>query len=272
MELSDINLIMVLEQKGNISKAADFLGLSQPALSKLLKKLETELGTKLFLRLPRGIKITREGEIYLHSFKKMLQNLKHAESQIAALNSEYSEKIDISVHPILGKYIIPKIESELSLFPEIDVNYLFQSSRDGVAEVLAGEMDMAIVADANDYPDLVKRTLWKEYIGLYSKDGEMKDTVLYNSKMIFANKHLRTIESKRSRAIDDYSIIYSILKRSDQMALLPNPIVKDIDKMKLITKFKPAMNISMVYRSDKIKTKGFMKLVSLLKKYAREDS
>jgi DNA-binding Lrp family transcriptional regulator len=269
MDLNDINLITVLEQNKSISKAADYLGISQPALSKLLKKLEAELGTKLFMRLPRGIKITREGEIYLHSFKKMVQNLKFAESQIAALNSEFSEKIDVSVHPILGKYIIPKIEAELSLFPEIDVNYIFQNSRDGIEQVLAGEMDLAIVADANDYPDLVKRTLWKEYIGLYSKDGQVKDTVLYNSKMIFANKHLRSIEFSRARAIDDYSIIYSILKRSDYMVLLPNPIVKEIDRVKLITKFKPTMNISMVYRSDKIKTKGFMKLVSTLKKYAK---
>lgn len=262
--------IITTEKLGSISKAADFLGLSQPALSKAIKNIEQKLGVSLFTRLPRGIKISKEGEIYLRCFEENIQNLENAKKEVLKLKTDYTESVSISIHPILGQYIIPKIENELFDFSEIKRTYKFQSSRDGTQDVLKGEIDLAIVADPQDFPDLIIKTLWREYIALYSGDGEMKSTLLYHSQMISANKYLKQIQCQDIRAIDDYSIIYSVLKGSNFMALVPNSIVKEEDKVQEIDRYGSDIDVCLLYRVDKIKTKGFIKLLSVLSSHSSQ--
>lgn len=264
MDFKEINLLLTVERVGKISQAADILGLSQPALSKAIKQIEKKLDARLFMRLPRGVKPTKYGEVYLKSYKKILTIMENTEKKVSALKSDYSQSIKISIHPILGDNLIPKIEKELILYPEIRLKYIFMESREGIQDVLNGNVDCAIVADPYDYPDLVKKTLWKEYVALYSKDAKIKETVLYNSKMISANKLLKIINFERSRAIDNYWIIHSLLKNNDFMALLPNSMVKDDDPIERIKKFSPLIEVSLVYRSDQNKTKSFSKVISTI--------
>ena len=269
MNTNEMIAILTINQEGNISKAADFLGISQPALSKILRTLESRLDIKFFKRLPRGVQLTKEGEIYIEKFQNILTELEEAKTEVKKLHSDFTDSLTLSVHPILGKYIIPRLEKELSSFKEIDLNYNFNNSRDNVQKVLEGSIDIAIAADASDYPDLVKIKLWKEYIGLYSKDGKLKDTLLYNSNMLFASRAIKLITPDHKRMVNDYNILYSILKRSNFMGLLPNPIADNEKKIKLIQKIGSDIEISLVYRADKIKTKGFKKLIELIKKSAR---
>ena len=58
----------------SFTKAAQRLCLTQPAVSHSVRKLETELGCKLFIRLPSGLKLTNEGLIYMITFEKHLPN------------------------------------------------------------------------------------------------------------------------------------------------------------------------------------------------------
>lgn len=54
---------------GSISKAADFLYISQPAVTKSIKKLESELGITLFNRTPKGVSLTENGKIFMSLLK-----------------------------------------------------------------------------------------------------------------------------------------------------------------------------------------------------------
>lgn len=271
MNFSEIELLFITQSFGNISKAADYLGVSQPALSKNIKNLETELDIKIFTRLSRGIKLTKEGEVFFKYAKISLNNFNQAKAEVAKLRSDYTENLIITIHPLLGKYIIPKLELALQKYKNLKVDYLFQNSRIGIDEVLTGKSDFTIAADVLNYPDIVKIKLWKEFIGLYSIDGEVKDKILFNSNMINANRILKSIKYKNKKEINDYSIIYSILKRSNDMALLPNPVAENESKVKLIKKFSPPIQISLVYRADQNKTKGFQKIINILKTHSRQD-
>jgi len=61
MELRDIEYFAVLAEHGNVGRAAAALGISQPALSKCLQRLETALATKLVDRTTKGVELTAEG-------------------------------------------------------------------------------------------------------------------------------------------------------------------------------------------------------------------
>src|SRR5262245_52732704 len=65
MELRDIEYFAVAAEHGHLGRAANALGLSQPALSKSLRRLERDLQVKLVKRTPKGIELTSEGSVLL---------------------------------------------------------------------------------------------------------------------------------------------------------------------------------------------------------------
>ena len=67
---------------GNISKAADELFISQPAISQSIKKLEQSLDTALFVRSSRGVQLTEEGELLFSHVKSAFQTLEAGEHQL----------------------------------------------------------------------------------------------------------------------------------------------------------------------------------------------
>jgi predicted transcriptional regulator len=265
MDKKQIETILKIKEIGNITKVADYIGVTQPTLSKFLSSTESKFGVQIFYRYARSLKPTEEGEILLNNFSEMLNIYNNCEQQIMQFRSGHKQEFQVGTHQVLGKFIIPKIEDKILKQKDIHLSYSFMNSRKVTEEVINGHLDLGIVADPQKYPELVIKPLWKEYIGLYSKDGKRKNTVIYNSNMIFANKTLNKLTFKEKRKIDDYSIIHSILKRTNQMGLLPNPIAESENKLKLIEKFQPYINICLIYSSSKAKTKGLSKVLSIIK-------
>ena len=73
------NLFLKVVETGSISKAANELFISQPALSQQLKKLEKEFNAKLFTRSNKGIELTKEGKIvykYFSMFEECLEEMR----------------------------------------------------------------------------------------------------------------------------------------------------------------------------------------------------
>lgn len=181
-----------------------------------------------------------------------------------------SEKISLVIHPILGKRIIPKLERNLENNKEIDLAYTFKTSREAMKDVLDGHSDFAIIADPLNYPELIVRNLWSEYIGLYSKDGKFKDKVFYNVNMIFLQKFLKQINFKLEKEINDYGLIADILNENNSMGFLPNPIAEQAKDLKLIKKFGNPIKVALVYRYDRRKSRIFTNAAKLIKKVSQE--
>lgn len=270
MTKKQIEMILAIKEFENMTKAADSIGVAQPTLSRFLSNTEKNFKVKIFYRHAKRMLPTEEGEILLEAFKNILEQYRQADQKILSLRNEGLQELSFGVHQILGKLILPKLEKKLELNKGINLNYAFMNSRKVTEEVVNGNLDLGITADPLRYPDLVIKQLWKEYVGLYSEDGNIKETILYNSNMLYANKTLKKIDFQYKKKIDDYAIIYSILKRSTStMGLLPNPIAESENKLNLIKKFQPSVNICLIYNSSKIKTKAIKETISLIQDSAK---
>ena len=96
-------IFLTVSETGSISKAADKLYISQPALSQQLKKMEKELEVDLFIRSNKGIDLTEEGKIvykYFSMTEKLLQEMK---KEIEDKKNNV-KKIKISGVPNMGNY------------------------------------------------------------------------------------------------------------------------------------------------------------------------
>jgi DNA-binding transcriptional LysR family regulator len=78
MSLAQIEYFMAVAERGHVGRAACDLRVAQPAVSRQIKKLEDELGAALFVRTPRGMKLSGAGEVFLGHARTILGGVRAA--------------------------------------------------------------------------------------------------------------------------------------------------------------------------------------------------
>jgi DNA-binding transcriptional LysR family regulator len=132
---------------GSITKAADELFISQPAVSQAIKQLESQLGGKLFNRVSRGMELTENGGKQVFEYvEKAISLLEKAEGKFSELNETAVGSLRISapdtiITHILMNYII-KFHEE---FPNVSVSFLNSTSRETIEAVKSGKADIGFI-------------------------------------------------------------------------------------------------------------------------------
>ena len=85
MELTPLRYFRTIAQTRHMTRAADALGVTQPALSAMLKKLETEVGTALVARTSRGVELTEAGRVFLVHADEALRSADQATTSVRQL-------------------------------------------------------------------------------------------------------------------------------------------------------------------------------------------
>lgn len=138
-------ILAIVDSGGNLTKAAEKMFISQPALSQILKKVETECDVTLFDRGSNPMRLTRAGERYARAARAML-DIEH--SMRRAFEDEKNlerGELHIGVTPFRATYLLPKILSQYHRkYPGIDV-ILHQTVSSNLARLMEhGVTDVTI--------------------------------------------------------------------------------------------------------------------------------
>jgi hypothetical protein len=82
MSLAQIEYFVAVAEEGHVGRAARTLRVAQPAVSRQIKRLEDELGAQLFFRLPRGMRLSGDGHVFLHHARLILSEIRVAREAI----------------------------------------------------------------------------------------------------------------------------------------------------------------------------------------------
>lgn len=143
MEHREMEYVIVIAQEKNLSKAAERLFISQPALSRFLTKLENELGTPLFERKNRQYLPTYAGELYLDTARQILRLQQQFDARLKSLLQTNRGVMSMGITPGRGHTILPLVlpafqaqfpDYELQVYEE-DVQTLERYLLDGTIEV-----------------------------------------------------------------------------------------------------------------------------------------
>ena len=130
----------------SFSKAADELYVSQPAVSYSIKRLEEELGVKLFIRLNKNIKLTEQGEKLLFYIENAFNNIISGHKALKESNDELSGEISIGIHSNIGTFLLPKyIKKFLSLYPNVKISIYNSRSGELKKQMQEGKLDILIL-------------------------------------------------------------------------------------------------------------------------------
>jgi len=131
----------------NISHAAEALYISQPAVSKSIKKLETLLDVKLFSRGSKGVTLTTEGKIFYEYIQKALHIISDGENILTELKSKKQGMITIGVSTVLCKhFLLPHLKPFMNKYPEIKIKIINKTTFDTLKNIDQGMIDFGIVS------------------------------------------------------------------------------------------------------------------------------
>lgn len=138
-------LLVQLDEERRLARAAETVGLTQPAASKLLRQIETALDVKLFERHARGLVPTCYGEILIRHARQALSELRLAQEEVAALRAGRSGRAAVGTitDPAtdLVPYAIAKVKER---YPHTIVNVEIEASRPLVSRLLEGRLDLVV--------------------------------------------------------------------------------------------------------------------------------
>lgn len=132
----------------NISRAAKELYISQPAISKSIRKLEENLNTVLFKRSSRGVTLTPEGEILYQHTSEAFSALSLGEETIARYHSLGIAQLRIGVSTTLCRYILlPYLQRFIQAYPHVQISISNQSTYQTLALLEENKIDIGLVGE-----------------------------------------------------------------------------------------------------------------------------
>jgi DNA-binding transcriptional LysR family regulator len=144
MDLKKLDMFRLVARFGSLSRAAAQFGVTLQAVSIQIKKLETELGVKLFDHRPNRVILTDHGKILLREANNVIESVVRAKEALTQPVAGYEGNVLISVASDIGHLFAPKIAEFIGQHPSLSVTILSRRTRESIALVSSGETDMAL--------------------------------------------------------------------------------------------------------------------------------
>ena len=146
MDEKDFELLQILRETENITKAADRLFITQSALSKRIRAIEQELGVELLLRSRQGVRFTPYGEEVLRSSQAAARELNKMRTRLEAMRGEVCGTLKAGVSINYALYYLPELLKEYhSAYPKVTLQISTGQSRDLYRQMQEGSLDAAVL-------------------------------------------------------------------------------------------------------------------------------
>ncbi len=167
----------------NITKAADELMISQPAVSRSIKNLEEQIGCNLFTRGKTGVNLTEEGKTLYNEIKNAIEIIENAELKINEMIDLDFGILNIGISNTLTKhYLLPYIKSFTSKYPKVNIKIHTGTSPELVNKARAGLVDLIFINFPSNIPNDFKQTKLEDihdmFVAKTSEFKQLKDKTL----------------------------------------------------------------------------------------------
>ena len=143
-QLRDVEYFAAIAEHGQVQRAAEALGLSQPALSKSLRRLEQAMNARLLKRTPKGVELTSAGAALLARVKQLRLSLDDVTREIADLSEGRAGHLRIGMAAQLA-HVVPMVCAELlKEAPRLTLKLTNGDHTALMADLRSGVLDIAV--------------------------------------------------------------------------------------------------------------------------------
>lgn len=254
--LDDIKYFITVCDTLNITRASEIIGMSQPALSYAMKRLEDALGGELIIRLKNGVQLTKLGEEFKQRARRLIYEWEQAQN-LAKPDSGFTQgSYTIAIHPSVALYTVecfmPKLQQD---FPKLDFKFTHGLSREMTEKVISWEVDFGIIANPIKHLDLVIHHLYDGEITIYYAE-DAPDKLIYDQTLAQSQDLLKKMGKKANFAGALHSTNLEVVAKLTSLGLgyglLPTRIAAQYSNLKKLL-HAPVLKdeICLIYRPEK---------------------
>lgn len=163
LTLKQLRYFEALRRHGHFGQAADACAISQPALSMQIRELEESLGTKLFERGTRQVRLTSFGEQFAQRVRDVLRAVDELGDMARSSQDRLAGRLRIGVIPTVAPYLLPTIIANLTrINAGLDIHVRETMTPKLIQELSEGRLDTAIVALPVSEPSFAETALFSE--------------------------------------------------------------------------------------------------------------
>lgn len=157
--LANLDVLAAVVQAGNFARAGKILGLSQPAVSRAVQRLEEGLGLRLFERSAKVTRLTEEGSRFCEGMLPALRRIEEVVEDIARSGRKVRGRLRVNVEPAFGRLVLAtRLEGFLKAHPDLHLELI---AREQLGDLVADGFDAAIRFGREEPTSLTARKLFE---------------------------------------------------------------------------------------------------------------
>ncbi|MBI1861912.1 MAG: LysR family transcriptional regulator [Deltaproteobacteria bacterium] len=283
LSLNDLRYFEAIAETLNISRAAERLGISQPALSVALQKLESEMAVELLIRARSGVQLTHAGERLKAGAADFLNDWRRLRDTVIRGEEEPSGTYVLGCHTSVALYSLPHFLPQLLESHPIEVRLAHDLSRKITEGVISFRIDFGIVVNPWEHPDLVIRPLWNDVVTLYRKkkptklqdcDGEgvlICDPELAQSQSILKDINKAGLKFHRAIHTSNLEVVTSLTACGAGVGIIPGRVAGQASDL-VPVEGAPEYHdqIALIYRGDRQHSKAARALARVIESLLKQ--
>jgi DNA-binding transcriptional LysR family regulator len=182
---NDLHSFLEIVRTKNLSRAAERVGLSQPALSQAIKRLEHNFGAQLLIRSKGGVTPTKSGEKLAIRAKNLLDEWEKLKDETLRDELEVRGRYSIGIHTSLALYSVEHFMPQLlGQYPSLEIRLHHDLSRKITEDVISFKLDFGIVVNPVPHPDLVIKELFKDEVTFWRSKKKVNTNSIENENCV----------------------------------------------------------------------------------------
>ncbi|MEO0543078.1 MAG: LysR family transcriptional regulator [Pseudomonadota bacterium] len=203
--LRQVEAFKAFVETGSVSRAADILHVSQPAVSKLLNHLEEDVEMRLIDRSHGRMTVTEKGMRVYEEVDKVMSGLDQINQSIAMIRNEDRATLTVGITPGFPISLLVNATQEvLSQRPDVNLVYFVRSSEYIIHRILNRKIDVAIIAQKFDHPLLHFETFYsKPMVVAMAEDHALAKKEVVTIEDLAEGPFVPFVEGTETRRISD---------------------------------------------------------------------
>lgn len=247
IERIHLQILREVERKGSLTAAADALFLTQSALSHAIKKLEQQLGTALWTKEGRGLRLSQAGQFLLKEANRLLPQLERVDAVLRqfARGEMGVLRIGMECHPCY-QWLLKVVSPFLQAWPGVDVDVKQRFQFGGMAALFSHEIDILVTPDPLQktgivftpvfaYEQVLVVSSQHRFAGqAYVKPGDLGDETLYSYPVDIERLDIYTeflmparCSPKKHKPIEATEMMLQLVAAGRGVAALPRWLVDE---------------------------------------------
>ncbi len=291
MDIYQLSYFKKVAETNSVSRAAEELLLTQPAVSKQIKALEEELGQKLFDRIGKKVYLTKTGEVLYSYAGRILRIAEEARAAVKDMSEECAGELVIGTSDHISIHRLPDVlKSYRMAYPKVDLKLRCHRSETILEMVNKNLVDLGVITLPRTAGNLISKVIWVDPMSLVFPKGHpleslkgirLKDSVKYGMilpetgtttrKAIEAAFSKKRLTPNVTMEVAYIETIKGLVKAGIGISILPDKAVEQEVKNGILARSKMqdaafSRNLGVVYLKDKFLSRPAQEFLKFLER------